>query len=508
MTQLRTKREIEYIEALEQEFKDRARKDLLYFTKYTMRDFRCSWHHKVICEKLTKFATGEIKRLMIFAPPRHGKSELSSRRLPAFITGLNPKLKIIISSYSGSLSSEMCVDAQRIIDTPEYKELFPNVIMNPENARPYGSFKRHSSMVEFIEEHKEGKYRATGGSFRATGTGGTLTGTGAHRIIIDDIVKDQQQADSPVFRERAYKFYRSTLYTRQQKGCGILLLNTRWHEDDLAGRLLRDAENDPEADQWEVITLPAIAEKNPYGEYDKRKEGEALWEKEFPLEMIKKTMKSAGSRVATALYQQRPNPEGGGLVKTSWFNFWESAPKYQYKIISVDAAFKESNNGSYVVFQSWGVNGNKHYLLDQERDRMGFTTTLKKLKSFIKRHADYHQLLIEEKANGAAIIDSLRDANISKIIAISPRDSKVARVNAITPVIEAGEIYLPDKNFYPWVSDYLDEWASFPNGVNDDQVDTTTQVLLRLKDNPIGQIVETQANIGNRFVSPIGKEEW
>ena len=244
-----------------------ARSNLFDFTCYTYPGYAGNWHHRLICSYLDLFVAGEIKRLMIFAPPRSGKSELVSRRLPAFILGHDPDAWIIAASYGADLARRMNRDVQRIIDSPEYRRLFPDTQLWGKNVRSVadGSFLRNSDLFEVVG-HK--------GYYMGVGVGGSLTGMGGRYLLIDDPVKNRKEANSATYRQAVEEWYTSTFYTRLAPGGNILIVLTRWHEDDLAGRLLEKAKSDPAADQWTVITLPAVAEE-PVAAYDPREPGVA-----------------------------------------------------------------------------------------------------------------------------------------------------------------------------------------------------------------------------------------
>jgi hypothetical protein len=252
---------------------------------------------------LDKFARLEITRLMIFCPPRHGKSELVSRRLPAYILGRNPDAPIITASYGADLARRMNRDVQRIIDSPSYQEIFPQTRLFGKNIRTLagGSWLRNSDEFEIVEYS---------GYYRGAGVGGAITGMGMMYGIIDDPVKNRQDASSATIRQGLWDWYVSTFRTRLAPGGGILITVTTWHEDGLEARLLKLAESSPNADQWTVIRLPAIAEE-PVASYDIRQPGEALWPGRYDNDELESTRLTLGSYEWNALYQQRPNPDSG-----------------------------------------------------------------------------------------------------------------------------------------------------------------------------------------------------
>lgn len=440
----------------------RAREGLLAFTKFTKPDYVVNWHHRLTCHYLNQFTRGEIKRLMIFEPPRHGKSELTSRRLPAFILGRDPKASIIATSYSADLASRMNRDVQRIIDSPEYRAIFPGVNLAAEKRNvTQGTWLRNSDLFEIVKH---------GGVYRSAGVGGGITGMGATHCIIDDPVKNQEEADSPVKREALWEWYQSTLYTRLEKDGAILLNMTRWHEDDLAGRLLKLARENAGVDQWTVLTLPAIREVEGHPD-DPRAPGEPLWPGKFSLEALEK-IKAVGPRVWNALYQQRPTALEGNIIKHEWWKYYREAPAFDEMIQSWDFAVKDT--GDYTVGQVWGRKGSEKYLVDQVRGLFDFPTACQALVNLSAKWPNAHRKLVEDKANGPAVIAMLK-RKVSGLVPVEPQGDKVARASAVSATIEAGNVYLPESR--PWLHDFTTECADFPNSSHDDQVDAMTQAL-------------------------------
>ena len=411
--------------------------------------------------------------MMLFVPPRHGKSELVSRRLPAFIFGRDPTVQIINTSYSADLAAAMNVDVQRIIESPEYQELFPHVKLAAMERYGFTRYAQKSTLFEIV---------GYGGSMRSAGVGGGITGRGADIAIVDDPIKNRQEAESKTIRDKVFDWFVSTLYTRLEKDGCILIVMTRWHEDDLAGRLLRLAEEDPNADQWYVINYPAIYDENlpNLDPTDPRQHGEPLWPEKYDLKTLQKTKATIGTYEWNALYQQSPSPPEGSIIKRHWFRFYETPPsRFDEIIMSWDMSFEDADDSSYVVGQVWGRLGADKYLLDQLRERMDFVQTVAAFRMMCAKWPMARRKLIEKKANGAAVISTLKH-EISGIIAITPEGSKEARAHAVSADVEAGNVYLPVNQ--PWVKDFLDEVTSFPNGTHDDQVDGMTQALLYFND--------------------------
>lgn len=450
---------------IEEARRELARRTMRDFVLYVDDNYQMNWHHRLLCDYLDKLACKEIRRLMVFMPPRHGKSELVSRKFPAYLLGRNPDTSIISCSYSADLASRMNRDVQRLIDSEKYSLLFPESHLFGKNIRSTakGSFLRNSDIFEIVNHR---------GTYRSSGVGGGITGMGGEYIIIDDPVKNREDADSATIREKIYDWYTSTLYTRLEKDGCILLTLTRWREDDLAGKLLKAAQEG--ADQWTILELPAVCEYPPKP-YDVRQEGEALWKWKYDEQALAKMKATVGSRDWAALYQQHPTPGEGGTFKREWWNYYKVLPDGLYDFVqSWDCTFKDAQSSDYVVGQVWARKGSSRYLLDQVRGRMSFTETLRAIRSLSAKWPQAIRKLVEDKANGTAVIDVLRK-EIPGLIPVEPEGGKIVRANAVTAVAEAGNIYLPDPSIAPWVHDFVEEHAVFPNGANDDQVDAQTQ---------------------------------
>lgn len=450
---------------MEEARRELARRTMGDFVLYVDDNYRMNWHHRLLCDYLDKLACKEIRRLMVFMPPRHGKSELVSRKFPAYLLGRNPDTSIISCSYSADLASRMNRDVQRLIDSERYLELFPGTQLSNQHTRRFYEtrYTRNNNMFEVVDKK---------GTYRSSGVGGGITGMGGEYIIIDDPVKNREDADSATMREKVYDWYTSTLYTRLEKDGCILLTLTRWHEDDLAGKLLKAAQEG--ADQWTILELPAVCEYPPKP-YDVRQEGEALWKWKYDEEALEKMKVTVGSRDWAALYQQHPTPGEGGTFKREWWNYYKVLPDGLYDFVqSWDCTFKDAQSSDYVVGQVWARKGSSRYLLDQVRGRMSFTETLRAIRSLSAKWPQAIRKLVEDKANGTAVIDVLRK-EIPGLIPVEPEGGKIVRANAVTAVVEAGNVFLPDPSIAPWVHDFVEEHTAFPNGANDDQVDAQTQ---------------------------------
>lgn len=412
-------------------------------------------HLLLLNRKLVDVAAGRIKRLMVSMPPRHGKSELVSRYFPAWFLGTFPDKRIILASYEADFAASWGRKARDLLEE-HGPYLFGVTVSKASSAASRWD----------IEGHE--------GGMTTAGVRGPITGKGANIAIIDDPVKNDQEAMSQTYRDAAWDWYRATFSTRIQEDGAIILVMTRWHEDDLAGRLLKAQKEG--GDHWEVVNLPALAEDD---DMLGRQPGEPLCPQLFTKETLEKTKVRLGSFWWNALYQQRPSPQEGGILKRHWWKFYRKAPdKFDEIIQSWDMTFKDTKTADFVVGQVWGRKGADKYLLDQVRDRMDFPATVQAVRSLSAKWPQARNKLVEDKANGPAVIATLKN-EIPGLIAVNPEGGKVVRAQAASPDIEAGNVYLPDPSVAPWVHDFIEECAAFPNGANDDQVDAMTQALIR-----------------------------
>jgi predicted phage terminase large subunit-like protein len=398
-------------------------------------------------------------------------SEIISRRLPAFIFGNNPDAKVISCSYSADLAGMINRDVQRIIDLPEYKRLFPKTRLNSENVRTQsGSYLRNSDLFEIVG------YR---GQYRSAGVGGGVTGMGCHYLLIDDPIKNQEEADSPTMRQKVWDWYTTTAYTRLEKNGKVCLVMTRWHQDDLAGRLLSVAESDHTADQWVVLNLPAICE-NPKHPDDQREVGDPLWPNKYDLKRLEAIRSSIGQRAWSALFQQRPSVAGGNIFKSQAWQYWRKLPeKFDAICQSWDLAFKNKVTSDFVAGHIWAKCGADFYLVDRICKRLSFTESCEAIKNMTAKWPQVRRKLVEAKANGDAVVDHLKH-QVPGLILVEPHGGKTARANAIAPYQESGNLYLPAPDLAPWVNQFIDVCENFPNVDHDDDVDAMSQAILHL----------------------------
>lgn len=423
-------------------------------------------HLLYLNRKLVDIAAGRIKRLIVSMPPRHGKSELVSRYFPAWYLGTFPDKRIILVSYEADFAATWGRKARDLLE-----EHGPSLF----GIRVSG--KSSAANRWDIEGHEGGMVTA--------GVNGPITGKGADIGIIDDPVKNDQEAMSVTYQERTYEWYKSTFRTRIQRDGAIILIMTRWHENDLAGKLL--AAQEEEGEKWEVVSLPAIAEDNdPLG----REFGQPLCPDLFSKDALESIKKAVGSYWWAALYQQRPSPAEGGIFKRNWWQYYRRVPdRFDEIIQSWDMTFKDTKTADFVVGQVWGRKGADKYLLDQVRDRMDFPATIQAVRTLSAKWPQARVKLVEDKANGPAVIATLKK-EISGLIPVEPQGSKESRAWAVSAEVEAGNVYLPDPSIAPWVHDFIEECAAFPNGANDDQVDAMSQALMRLNKQPGIQVLK------------------
>lgn len=409
-------------------------------------------HTELISKYLQRIAEGEQLRILIEMPPRHGKSMTVTETFPSYYLARNPDKRVIATAYSDSLAKKFGRLNRNKFN--EFGSLFDLEMSFDKNAAGNWNVSKH-----------------TGGMI-ATGIGSSITGEGADLLIIDDPIKNNEEAQSITIRNKIWDEWESTLSTRLHDGASVIAIQTRWHEDDFIGRLL---ERSPH--KWIRLRLPAIAEDDD--DLIGRKPGEPLApELGYGLEWAEEKKLEVGSKVWSSLYQQNPTPASGDVIKREWIQYYDVLPSRLDKIIiSWDMTFKDKKESDYVVGQAWGQKGADKYLIDQLRAKMSFTETLKSVRAFKNKHEDAREVLVEDKANGTAIIDALK-REISGIIPIEPIGSKIARLEAVAPQFEAGNIFIP-KNAH-FTGDFVEEVVGFPSAKNDDIPDATSQALNRL----------------------------
>lgn len=426
---------------------------------------------ELIDDRLTWLTAGPDRKLIISMAPQEGKSRRVARDFPVWALAENPNRRIVLASHDASLARR---NGRAIRD------------MIARHGGTLGIWIRGD-----LSGQSEWELSGHAGGVYAVGIGGSLTGRPADILVIDDPIKSTEQANSEAYRQRAWDWWTDVAAARLSPGAPVVLILTRWHEDDLAGRLLA-SEDGP---SWEVLNIPAQAEHDPAtGEVDVlgRTPGEfmvsARGRTQVQWEMRKRI---AGARTWASQYQGHPNPPGGSVFQREWFQFYDVAPwivrsdgsrvvtGFDEVMMSWDMTFKDTAGTDMVVGQVWGRRGADAYLLDQVRDRMDFVRTLREFVQLAAKWPQATLKLVEDKANGPAVIAML-SRRVPGIVPEEPQGSKVARASAVSPLVEGGNVLLPDPSLAPWVGDYVEEMVSFPNGVNDDQVDASSQALNRV----------------------------
>jgi len=427
---------------------------LAEFVDRVMPGYRWNWHHQLIAEYLEKVFDGSVPRLIVCMPPRHGKTQLVSKLFPAWALGRDPDLPVIACSYAADLASRNSREVQRILADPRYRAVFPATRL-PDRRDPY-----RACTYEFFEiaEHK--------GSYRAAGVGGGITGMGFRLGIIDDPLKDRAQADSPRYREAVWEWYTSTFRTRAETGSRIVVVSTRWHQDDLVGRLLQER-----GEHWELLSLPAIAEGELHPR-DPRQPGEALWPDRYPLEELQ-ALRELSAYDWAALYQQRPVPRGGGLFKENWLQP-AVPPPLRRTVWAWDLASKPTGDWSAGAWVGESETG--YHLLRVVRLRGEYP----EIKRSVLREWSQHPadaLLVEDSAAGTPLVQELRASTPLPVIPWKPQGSKTARALAVTPLVESGRLTY---SLGEWNAEFLEEFCSFPSAPHDDQVDAVVMALSHL----------------------------
>ncbi|AIW03687.1 terminase large subunit [Bacillus phage Pookie] len=411
-------------------------------------------------ENKKKMRSGEIETenqyIMINMPPRHGKSMTATETYPSYYLGHFPEDRVIEISYNDTFAKKFGKK-------------------NKEKVRQFGAdlfgvnlSKRATATDTWYLENEIG-------GMLSRGALAGITGEGADLMLIDDPIKNREEADSETHREKLWNEWVDSFSSRLHPGAIVIIILTRWHEDDLQGRLLSKEYGEPLP--WQVYNFPLEADEkhvNEEGNQLNREIGEPLWPERYGKKFIEQRKLYPSS--FNSLYQGRPTAAEGNMLKRHWWNFYDEYPIVAQELISVDATFKDKDDSDYVSIQVWGKVGMDMYLKDRIKARMNFPATLKAVRNMIKRHPAAVIRLIEDKANGTAIISMLH-REIGGIIAVNPQGGKVARVQAVSPFIESGNVWLPRHE--PFTQEIIEEAAAFPNGAHDDDVDSMSQALNR-----------------------------
>ena len=438
----------------EKKNKTEINNDFLKFVKSVWPDFIQGDHHKKIADQFNRLARGDINRLIINMPPRHTKSEFASFLLPAWMIGKNPKLKIIQTTHTAELAVRFGRKAKTLIDSEDYQKIFQTRLR--EDSQAAGRWETEQ-----------------GGEYFAAGVGGAITGRGADLLIIDD-PHSEQDALNPEALERAYEWYTSGPRQRLQPGGKIVVVMTRWSVKDLTAQLIKSS-SETKADQWELIEFPAILPNE-----------KPVWPEYWKLSELESVKASLSVQKWNAQWMQNPTAEEGSIIKREWWRVWDKPyiPPLDHVIQSYDTAFLKKETADYSAITTWGVfrlNEDSEpnlILLDAIKERLEFPELKRKaLEQYTYWNPE--TVIIEAKASGLPLTYELRKMGIPVVnFTPSKGNDKHARVNAVAPLFESGQIWAPDQKF---AEEVVEECAAFPYGDNDDLVDSMTQAVMRFR---------------------------
>lgn len=460
---------------------EKCRRDFHTFVKRTFPEFVDGWVYEDLCVRLKQFMLDvrarKSPRLIICLPPRLGKSQIASVRFALFCLLNNPRWEVIVGSYSRSLVNRFSRAARSLVESHDYiHALWPKIKLSDD----------HASIEEWrIEEEGDPGYM-TGGTYRAVGRGGSITGSGADCLILDDLIKDAQEADSSIVHAGIWDWYSSTARTRLAPGGGVVIVMTRWNIADLIGRLLAEEKANPKADKWDVVEYRAIAEVNE----KHRKIGDSIHQARWSNEEMNRVKDNTIPRWWDALYQQRPTIRGGNLFKEVHFRRYWATPDvldFDHIVCVWDLRFGKSQSKSTSFVCGWviGMKGGQFYVLDERRDRWSYAESREQVKKMHEEWPLAMAKVIENKANGPALESDL-EGYVPGIVLYDPRGDKYQRAERVLPLCMAGNVFLPADEIAPWVKDAIAELCAFPGGVNDDRVDCLSMGLSYLLENASG----------------------
>jgi predicted phage terminase large subunit-like protein len=435
---------------------DACRGGFLTFVRAIWPEFITGSHHELVAQKLERVASGELKRLIVNMPPRHTKSEFASFLFPAWMIGKNPSMKIIQATHTTELAVGFGRKIKNLLEREDYRAIFPEAKLS-------------------MDSKASGRWDTDrGGMYYAVGVGSNLAGRGGDLIVIDDPHSEQTAMSAHGFDD-AWDWYTGGPRQRLQPGAAIVVVMTRWSDKDLTGQLLRAQGMDKDADQWEVVELPAIMPS-----------GKACWPQYWSLKDLEAVKASIPVAKWNAQYQQNPTGDETAILKREWWKVWEKdkVPNLEYVIQSYDTAFSKKETADYSAITTWGVfypeeGGTPNLiLLDSQKGRWDFPE-LKEVAYDLYKFWDPETVIIEAKATGLPLTHELRNMGIPVVNFTPSRgNDKLSRVNSIAPLFESGMIWAPQKK---WAEELIEECASFPNGAYDDLVDSTTQALMRYR---------------------------
>lgn len=446
----------------------RCRDDLIEFCKKMQPDYKVGKHHRVLGDLLMDLADGKKDRVCVNIPPRHGKSQLVSIYFPAWFIGRYPNKKVLMVSHTTDLAVDFGRKVRNIIDSPAYREVYPTITLASDNK-------------------SAGRWNTNmGGEYYACGVGSALAGRGADLLLVDDPHNEQDiiNGNFDVF-EKAYEWFTYGARTRLMPGGRVAIIQTRWHLDDLTGRVTRDMSMNEGSDQYEVVEFPAILEVE--NKVTHQMEQKALWSEFYTLEALLRTKASMPLFQWNAQYQQNPTSEEASVVKRDWWKTWEkeNAPECEYIIMSLDAAAETNNRSDYTALTTWGVFNNEEddnysiILLNSIKKRVEFPE-LKKLAMEEYTEWEPDAFIVEKKSNGTALYQELRRTGIIVQEYTPHRGSgdKLARLNSVADIVMSGLVWVPQTR---WAEELVEEVAGFPFMSHDDLVDSTVMALMRFR---------------------------
>ena len=448
---------------------DRCQNDLIEFCKHMQPDYKVGKHHRRLANLLMDIASGDKDRVCVNMPPRHGKSQLVSIYFPAWFIGKYPNKKVLMVSHTTDLAVDFGRKVRNIIDTDAYRQVFPNVSLA-------------------IDSKSAGRWNTNfGGEYFACGVGSALAGRGADLLLVDDPHNEQDiiNGNFDVF-EKAYEWFTYGARTRLMPGGRVAIVQTRWHLDDLTGRVTRDMAQNEGADQYEVVEFPAILTVPDPADSDKTIE-KPLWPEFFDLKALSRTKASMPVFQWNAQYQQNPTSEEASVVKREWWNEWkkEDPPSCEYIIMSLDAAAETNNRADFTALTTWGVFFNEEedrhsiILLNSIKKRVEFPE-LKKLALEEYKEWEPDAFIVEKKSAGTALYQEMRRMGLPVQEYTPHRGSgdKLARLNSVADIVQSGLCWVPQTR---WAEEVVEEIAGFPFMSNDDLVDSTVMALMRFR---------------------------
>ncbi len=435
-----------------------------YYVDYVAMTNEGNWKRtrlsSFLCNEVQNFieddSSPSYSVLLISVPPQHGKSMSITEALPSWYLGKNPTHRVIEVSYGEDFAKSFGRRNKEKIERFGEKLFGISLATKPNSATEFELSNHLGGMI-------------------SRGVSSGITGKPANLVIIDDPIKNRKEADSPTIRNRTADEWQNSIRTRLAGRGKVIVIMTRWHQEDFGGWLIKNEPN------IKVINIPCECEDeetDPLG----RKVGDALapelskgskWLKSFK----KGFQNTNGARAWEALYQGRPSAIKGNMVDRDWWQYYRELPEKMLMVISVDCSFKETKDSDFVAIQVWGKAGANYYLVDRIKARLDLLNTINRILYMKAAYPSVSAIFVEDKANGPAVVQLMRK-EVSGVIPVKPEGGKVSRLNTVMGAIESGNVWLPDGR--NWTAEFVEEFASFPHGASDDEVDACTQALNRL----------------------------